>query len=68
MMKTNEILKKDVLKMNEKNNAVIVYFSKDGNTRKGAKILGERLDAKLIELKEAKKGNVLQAVFKKVHR
>lgn len=47
------------------NQIAIVYFSKDGNTRAGAQILGKRLDAKVIELKESKKGNFLQALFKK---
>lgn len=44
---------------------VVVYFSRDNNTRLGAEILGERLDAKVVELKEAKKGNFIQALMKK---
>lgn len=44
---------------------VIVYYSKDNNTRTGAQILGGRLSAKVVELKEVKKGNFLQALTKK---
>ena len=44
---------------------VIVYYSKDNNTREGAKILEEKLKAKIIELKEIKKGNFIQALRKK---
>lgn len=44
---------------------VIVYFSRDNNTRAGAKILGEKINAKLIELKEINKGNFIQAIFKR---
>lgn len=44
---------------------VIIYYSKDNNTRAGAKILGKRLDAKVVELEEAKKGNPIQAIRKK---
>lgn len=51
--------------MDNKNRAVIVFFSKDGNTRSGAKRLNERLGGKIIELQEQKKGNFLQALFKK---
>lgn len=51
--------------MGSENQAVIVFFSKDGNTRIAAKRLNERLDGKLIELRETKKGNFLQALFKK---
>ena len=47
------------------NRVVIVFFSKDGNTRSGAKRLNERLGGKIIELREQKKGNFLQALFKK---
>jgi len=46
-------------------NSVIVYFSKDGNTRLGANILNEHLHGKIVELKEAKKGNFIQSIFKK---
>ncbi|PKM61506.1 MAG: hypothetical protein CVU99_02905 [Firmicutes bacterium HGW-Firmicutes-4] len=51
--------------MDNKNGAIIVFFSKDGNTRSGAKRLNERLGGKIIELQEQKKGNFLQALFKK---
>lgn len=51
--------------MDSKNRVVIVFFSKDGNTRSGAKRLNERLGGKVIELREQKKGNFLQALFKK---
>ncbi len=43
----------------------VVYYSKNNNTRVGAENLGERLGAKVIELKEAKNGNVFQAIRKK---
>ena len=42
----------------------IVYFSRDNNTRTGAQLLGEKLNAKVVELKEKHKGNVLQALLK----
>lgn len=51
--------------MGSENCAVIVFFSKDGTTRSGAKRLNERLGGKIIELREKKKGNFLQALFKK---
>lgn len=43
----------------------VVYYSKNNNTRAGAENLGKRLGAKVIELKEAKNGNVFQAIRKK---
>lgn len=43
----------------------IVYYSKDNNTRTGAKLLNCHLGGEIIELIERKKGNVLQALFKK---
>jgi len=46
-------------------NISIVYFSKNGNTRLGAKYLNEKLGGNLIELKEEKKGNFIQAILKK---
>jgi len=51
--------------MDSENRVVIVFFSKDGNTRSGAKRLNERLGGKVIELLEHKKGNFLQVLFKK---
>lgn len=51
--------------MDSENRAVIVFFSKDGNTRSAAKRLNERLGGKIIELREQQKGNFLQALFKK---
>lgn len=42
----------------------IVYFSRDNNTRTGARILGEKIGAKVIELTEIKKGNFIKALFK----
>ncbi|MDZ5726810.1 MULTISPECIES: hypothetical protein [Acetobacterium] len=48
--------------MENENRPVIVFFSKDGNTRSGAKRLNERLGGKIIELREQKNGNVLQAL------
>ncbi|KNZ41578.1 hypothetical protein [Acetobacterium bakii] len=50
--------------MNNENQSAIVFFSKDGNTKIGAKRLNERLNGKIIELTEARKGNVLQAFLK----
>ena len=46
-------------------NSAIVFFSKDGNTKTAAKLLNEKFNGKIIELKEIKKGNVIKAVFKK---
>lgn len=43
---------------------VIVYFSKDNNTRTGAQLLSEMTRAHIIELKESKKGNFIQALRK----
>ncbi|UYO62180.1 hypothetical protein LNN31_15530 [Acetobacterium wieringae] len=51
--------------MGNENHTAIVYFSKDGNTRSGAMRLNERLGGRIIELREQKKGNFLQALFKK---
>jgi len=51
--------------MDDVNEIAIVYYSKDGNTRAGAKMLSEELNCRLIELKEKKKGNFIQALFKK---
>ena len=42
----------------------VVFFSRDGNTRRGAEILAERTSGKLVELKERKKGNFVQALLK----
>lgn len=47
------------------NKIAIVFFSKDGNTKTGARIISERLNGNRIELKEVKKGNAIQALFKK---
>jgi flavodoxin len=46
-------------------NSAIVFFSKDGNTKIAATLLNQRFNGKIIELNESKKGNVIQAVFKK---
>lgn len=51
--------------MENENRPVIVYFSKEGNTSGGAKRLNERLGGRIVELREQKKGNFLQALFKK---
>lgn len=45
--------------------SIIVFFSKDGNTRLGATLLNGKLNGTVLELKEARKGNFLQALFKK---
>lgn len=45
--------------------SVIVFYSKDGNTKAGAVMLSEKIGAPCIELKEVKKGNFIQALFKK---
>lgn len=42
----------------------IVYYSKDNNTRTGAKLLQEKVGGEIIELIEKRKGNFLQALFK----
>lgn len=44
---------------------VIVYYSQANNTRKGAEMLAEMYHGKLVELKEKKKGNALQALFRR---
>ena len=46
-------------------NTVIVYYSHSNNTRAAAELLKEKLDARLVELKEEKKGNAIQAFFRK---
>lgn len=46
----------------------VVYFSKDNNTRTGAQYVANREKAKIVELVENKKGNVLQAIFKKASK
>lgn len=51
--------------MDNKNNTAIVFFSKDGNTRLGANLLHNRIGDIIIELKERKKGNFVQALLKK---
>ena len=45
---------------------IIVYYSKHNNTRAGVEILGRRIGSKVVELKELKKGNFIQALRKKV--
>lgn len=51
--------------MNNNTDTAIIFYSKEGNTRIGAKIVNEKLDGKLIELMETRKGNVFQALFKR---
>jgi len=51
--------------MEMKKPSVIVFYSKDGNTKAGALLLSKKIGAPCIELKEVKKGNFLQALFKK---
>lgn len=43
----------------------IVYYSKDNNTRTAAKLLHNKVGGEIIELKEKRKGNFLQALLKK---
>ena len=50
--------------MPSESNTAVVFFSRDGNTRLGAEILAGRIGGKLIELKERKKGNFVQALLK----
>ncbi|MBC3798583.1 hypothetical protein [Acetobacterium tundrae] len=45
--------------MESLNQSVIVFFSKDGNTRTSAMRLNKRLNGKIIELQEMKKGSAL---------
>lgn len=47
---------------------IIVFYSKDNNTRTAASILGKEIEAKTLELKEIKKGSFIQALFKKGSR
>ena len=47
---------------------VIVFYSKDNNTRTGARLIANHIGAELIELKESKKGNFIQALRKKGSR
>jgi flavodoxin len=42
----------------------IVYYSNSGNTRTAAERLAETLNAPIVEIKEAKQGNPLQALLK----
>jgi len=44
---------------------VIVYYSLSNNTKAAAELLSEKLGADLVELKEEKVGNVIQAFFRK---
>lgn len=44
--------------------ALIVYFSKHGNTKSGALKLSEKWHLDAVELKEIHKGNFVQAIFK----
>jgi flavodoxin len=44
---------------------VIVFYSKDNNTRTGARLIAGQIGADMIELKEAQKGNFIQALRKK---
>ncbi|GAB6109812.1 flavodoxin family protein [Fusibacter bizertensis] len=44
---------------------VIIFYSKDNNTRTGAKLVAEKIEARIVELIEVKKGNFIQALVKK---
>lgn len=44
---------------------VIVFYSLSNNTKAAAELLAEKLGAELVELKEEKTGNVIQAFFKR---
>lgn len=46
-------------------NTVIVYYSHSNNTRTAAELLGSNLNVKVVELKEVKKGNVIQALLRR---
>jgi len=46
----------------------IIYYSEDNNTRTAAKLLHNKVGGDIIELKEKRKGNFLQALFKKGSR
>lgn len=50
--------------MTHQPDSAVVFFSRDGNTRRGAEILNQRLGGRLIELKERKPGNGLHALFR----
>ena len=43
----------------------IVYYSQSNNTRVAAEILKNKLGADIVELKESRKGNPLQAILKR---
>lgn len=47
---------------------VIVFYSHSNNTRAAADLLGEKLQAEVVELKEEKPGNAIQAFFRKSSR
>lgn len=44
--------------------SAVVFFSRDGNTKRGAEILCARIGGKLIELKERRPGNYLHALLR----
>ncbi len=46
-------------------NTVIVFYSHSNNTRAAAELLQEKLGAGLVELKEEKKGNAMQAFLRR---
>jgi hypothetical protein len=50
--------------MTHQPDSAVVFFSRDGNTRRGAEILNQRLGGRLIELKERKPGNSLHALLR----
>jgi len=47
---------------------VIVYYSQSNNTRAAAEVLSAKLDCRLVELKEEKKGTAFQAYFRKASK
>lgn len=51
--------------MTRQPDTAVVFFSRGGNTRLGAQILSERLNARLVELKERRPGNALQALLRR---
>ncbi len=50
--------------MTHQTDSAVVFFSRDGNTRRGAEILCQRLGGRLVELKERRPGNALHALLR----
>ncbi len=51
--------------MEPSTDTVIIFYSKDGNTRLGATLLQKRVGGTCVELVEKRRGNFIQAIFKR---